>query len=148
MRNFYLTLLLRKILQETLNPVYVISGNRYIWFAVNPIWLTSLYPVYVISGIRYIRFALNRVCATKFKGEQTPHIIQKSRFLNSLIVLQNVKGGTFSAMKKFPTKLFPKKVERGTLCFGMVLYFMSEALDVYEVLMVKVHRVQKVDHSE
>ena len=48
--------------------------------------------------------------------------------------------------------IVPKKVERGPFCFGMVLYFMLETLDAFKiknlVLIIKVHRAQKMDYSE
>ena len=63
------------------------------------------------------------------------------------ILLQNVKkieGGQFAANKTFSTKKdlqagkggeshSAEKKERGSLCFGMVFYFMLEALDAFKI---------------
>ena len=46
------------VLKRTRN---VISGIRYIRFALHPVWAVSLYPVYVKSCIRYIRFAQKKI---------------------------------------------------------------------------------------
>ena len=105
-----------------------------------PFWFSSLGQIVHFGAIIFCRTFKNYFGQLVWIERKATIIVAfhfmkpwlKMRILNSLIV--------------------PKKVERGPFCFGMVLYFMLQALDVlkikYWVLEVKVHRAQKVDHSE
>ena len=81
--------------------------------------------------------------------------------IHSVADYQKIRVGPFGYIEKISKKSnkaergelsVPKKVERGTFCFGMVLYFMLEALNAfkinYSVLMVKVHSAEKTDRVE
>ena len=113
--------------QETLYPVYVISGIRYIRFAPkNPkmdafvtlkILRKTLYSVYVISRIRYIRFALNPVWAVSLYPVYVISGISYIRFAP-----KKSKGGPFCNIEKLSEKryirytLYPVCAKSGIGC--------------------------------